>query len=221
MSQQETHFAYPAMLKLLHKRCVIIGGGSVAARKLASLCQAGADVAVVAPACCEELLQIAAANHVHIQNSAYEKSQLQQAFLVVAATDNKEVNRQITADAPFLCNNITEPELSNFTVPSVIKNGSITVAVATGGIPAYTRLLKTYLRRVLTPEFAAFNDFLAAMRLEVKHIPSTPRQRTAFWRQTLTPEILDLLEQGNITTAKEKIVNAVNSFRTQSQNGSC
>ncbi len=221
MSQQENIFAYPAMLNLTDKECVIIGGGKVAARKLTSLCDAGARVTVAAPSFCPDLLQTAASHQVRLLCVSYSKELLQHAFLVIAATDNSEVNRQVTQDAPFLCNNITEPHLSNFTVPSTIKNGSITLAVATGGMPAYTRLLRKHLSRALPPVFAEFNDFLSAIRQEVKHIPSTPAQRTSFWRHTLTPEILELLQQGNITTAKEKILHAVNSFRTQSQNSTC
>lgn len=218
MSQKEAVFAYPAMLNLHGKECVIIGGGSVAARKLDTLCQAGAHVTVVAPQFCPQLLQSAENAPVTLLSACYSKELLQNAFLVIAATDSKEVNRQVTFDAPFLCNNVTEPELSNFTVPSAIKCGSITVAIATGGIPAYTRLLKAHLRHTLPAAFADFNDFLSGIRQEVKQIPSTPKQRTAFWRQTLTPEILELLQKGSITIAKEKILHAVNCFRAQSQN---
>ncbi len=221
MSQKESVFAYPAMLNLQDKECVIIGGGSVAARKLVSLCAAGARVTVAAPQFSPQLMQAAESKHVKLLAVSYNRELLLNAFLVIAATDNMEVNRQVTADAPFLCNNVTEPELSNFTVPSTIKSGSITVAVATGGVPAYTRLLKTHLSRALPPAFAEFNDFLSGVRLEVKQIPSTPIQRTDFWRRTLTLEILALLQQGSITIAKEKILHAVNSFRAQSQNRTC
>lgn len=221
MSLSGKDFAYPAMLNLKDKKCIIIGGGSVAARKLAALAKAGAAVTIVAPSFCSQLTELAENVPCQLISSAYDKKYLQDAFLVVAATDNFDVNRQITCDAPFLCNNITEPELSNFTVPSVIEAGSITIAVATGGVPAYTRLLKTYLSETINSDFAEFNDFLLTVRQQVKEIPSTPGQRTLFWRSVLTKEITELLETGNISKAKEKILDAVNSFRTQSQNGAC
>ena len=101
------------------------------------------------------------------------------------------VNRQITAAAPLLCNNITEPELSNFTVPSSFTQGDITVALATGGMPAFTRMMKNRLQEVITPDIASFNDFLRQQRHIVQQIPSTPAQLTAFWRQILTDDLIN------------------------------
>ena len=208
------------MLKLAGKKCVIIGGGSVAERKLHSLLRAGADVTVIAPQFTAGIQEAAAQYPCTLLPEAYEPQQLDNAFLVVAATDNKAINRDVTQRAPFLCNNVTEPELSNFTVPASLVKENITLTLATGGMPAYTRLLKRYLDSKLTPAFVEFNDFLQQVRQEVQGLPSTPAARTSFWRQTLTDEIISLLEENNYTAAKEKIIHAVNCFRSQSQNRS-
>jgi len=218
MAQAETDFSYPLMLKLQGKKCVIIGGGSVAARKLATLGAAGAVVTVVAPSFSNELLEAAKSYSCTLLSQAYDPQQLDNAFIVIAATDSFEVNRAITEAAPCLCNNITEPELSNFTVPATLKADTITVTISTGGIPGYTRLLKRYLQQKLKPSFSVFNIFLAEQRKALKFTSSTPKQRTAFWREVLTDELLQLLEDENIEQAKELIQNAVDSFRTQSQN---
>lgn len=212
-------FYYPAMLRLQGKRCVIVGGGAVAARKLLSLCAAQACVTVVAQKFGSELQKRAQLYNCKLVRAAYDPQYLDGAFIVVAATDSAAVNRQITADAPCLCNNITEPELSNFIVPSSFRQGNIAVALATGGVPAFTRLLKKLLQRTVTPELADFNEFLRQQRAAARQIPSTPAQRTAFWRQTLDDEILNLLTAGQAAQAKEKIIDAINGFRTQSQNG--
>ncbi|MGM9569080.1 MAG: bifunctional precorrin-2 dehydrogenase/sirohydrochlorin ferrochelatase [Phascolarctobacterium sp.] len=215
----ENNFHYPVILKLTGKKCVIIGGGEVAARKLNTLCEAGAEVTVVAPKFCALLQQTAEKYQCQLINDCYDAQYLQQAFIVIAATNDAAVNRQITADAPLLCNNITEPELSNFTVPSSFRQGDITLALATGGMPAFTRILKGKLQQVITPDIAAFNDFLRQQRLAVQQIPSTPAQRTAFWRQILTEDIINLVAAGHAAQAKENILDAINSFRSQSQNG--
>ncbi len=216
----KNNFLYPAMLCLTGKRCIIIGGGAVAARKLTALCQAGACVTAVAPDFCGELLETARLYGCQLVRANYTPKHVERAFVVVAATDDAAVNRQITADAPCLCNNITEPELGNFTVPSSFRRGDITVALATGGMPAFTRRLRELLQRTVTPELADFNDFLRRQRALVRQIPSNPAQRTAFWRRTLNDEILNLVTAGQAELAKEKIVNAISGFRTQSQNGS-
>lgn len=138
----KTNFHYPAMLRVAGKNCVIIGGGAVAARKLATLLAAEAKVTVVAPLFCDEVQKLASAQGCTLIKDYYKPEYLQNAFVVIAATDNKAVNRRISEAAPCLVNNITEPELSNFTVPSAISEGDITIALATGGMPAFTRLLK-------------------------------------------------------------------------------
>ena len=219
MAQAHNNFSYPVMLKLTGKKCVIIGGGVVAARKLTTLCQAGASVTCVAPSFATELLAAAEKYSCSLVQEVYQPQQLENAFVVVAATDSFEVNRAITAAAPCLCNNITEPQLSNFTVPSSINVGTLTVTIATGGIPGYTRLLRRYLQTKLNPAFGQFNDFLLEQRKAVKEINSSSEERTIFWRQVLNENLLLLLENENIEQAKEQIQNAVDSFRTQSQNG--
>ena len=215
----KNRFHYPAILKLEGKKCVIIGGGQVAARKLATLCEAGALVTVVAPEFCDLLLETAAKHHCQLVKDYYQAQYLQQAFIVIAATNDAAINRQVTAEAPMLCNNITEPELSNFTVPSSFSQGDITVALATGGMPAFTRVLKKKLQQVISLDIANFNEFLRQQRLVVQQIPSTTAQRTAFWRQILTEDIINLVAAGHAAQAKENILDAISSFRSQSQNG--
>lgn len=215
----ENNFHYPVILKLTGKKCVIIGGGEVAARKLNILCEAGAKVTIVAPEFCDLLQKAARKYQCQLINDCYNVRYLQQAFIVIAATNDVAVNRQITTDAPLLCNNITEPELSNFTVPSSFTQGDITVALATGGMPAFTRMLKKRLQEVITPDIAAFNDFLRQQRHIVQQIPSTPAQRTTFWRQLLTDDLINLVAAGHAAQAKENILDAISSFRSQSQNG--
>ena len=214
----ENDFHYPVILKLKGKKCVIVGGGQVAARKLVTLCEAGAEVTVVAPELGAELLKEAEKHSCQLIKDYYKAEYLQQAFIVIAATNDASINRQITDAAPLLCNNITEPELSNFTVPSSFTQGDITVALATGGMPAFTRMLKKRLQEVITPDIASFNDFLRQQRHVVQQIPSTPAQRTALWRQILTDDLINLVAAGHAAQAKENILDAISSFRSQSQN---
>lgn len=105
----KTNFHYPAMLRVAGKNCVIIGGGTVAARKLAKLLDASANVTVVAPLFCDEVQKLASAQSCTLIKDYYKPEYLQNAFVVIAATDNKAVNRQISEAAPCLVNNITNP----------------------------------------------------------------------------------------------------------------
>ena len=96
----ENEFHYPVFLKLKGKKCEIIGGGQVAARKLVTLCEAGANVTVVAPEFCALLKEAAQKHSCQLLEDYYKAEYLQQAFIVIAATNDVAVNRQITAAAP-------------------------------------------------------------------------------------------------------------------------
>lgn len=208
-------FSYPAMLKLKNKKCVIVGSGPVAQRKLVTLAEAGAAITVISPVFSDEFRTIAKKYAVILLETCYATHYLQDAFLTIAATNDFAVNRQITNDAPCLCNNITEPELGNFTVPASFSEGELTIAVATSGTAAYTKALKNYLQTKITPAHAEFHAFLKQVRAELKSSSTTSRERTAFWRNILNSDILKLLEAGEVSRAKEIVLNAVTSFRTK------
>ena len=87
-----TNFHYPAMLRVAGKNCVIIGGGTVAARKLATLLATEAKVTVVAPLFCDEVQKLASAQGCTLIKDYYKPEFLQHAFVVIAANDYKDVN---------------------------------------------------------------------------------------------------------------------------------
>ena len=115
------------------------------------------------------------------------------------------------ADTIAMKNDFSSPLVSH-------EKAGFTIALATGGMPAFTRLLKKQLEHILTPELADFNSFLLLQREAVKNIESTPQERTQFWRSVLKQDLLNLVIAGEAAQAKEKVLDAVNSFRTQSQN---
>ncbi len=154
----------PVVLRVAGRRCVVVGGGAVAARRAASLHQAGAEVVVVAIKIDAEhepsLLQ--AANAVH--RRPYQPSDLDDALLVVAATDDTDVNASITADARargVLVNRCDEPTEGDLTIPAHAHHGPITVAVHTSGISAAAAgTIRRELSDALDP---AWPELLAAV----------------------------------------------------------
>lgn len=215
---QQNSFSYPAMLDLKNKKCVIIGGGKVAVRKALPLIEAGADLTVIAPEADPQLLALAKTSLLRLELRAYTDNDLLDTFVTVAATDDFHINRKIAAAAPCLCNVVTEPSLGNFSVPSTVKNGALIFTLSTGGMPALTRILAQNLRAYYGSDFAEFNEFLQQLRQELKAVDTTPEKRTAFWRQTLTQSVIDLLHAGKLDQAKEIITDAANRFRLESQN---
>ncbi len=210
-------FTYPLMLNMAGKDCLIVGGGPVAARKLQGLCQAGAQVRVVAPAFCPALLAAAQAwpGQCRLLQQAYEPGLAQGAFLLVAATDDGELNRAISSQAPCLCNNVSQPQEGNCVVPACWQQGSLQLAVASGGMAAYSRLLRDYLGEQLGPGFAELAQFLLEERRRLRLLEPSSSRRQAFWRRLLNRQLLDLVAAGAVEQAKEKIRDEVNRYRVE------
>lgn len=212
---EENLFRYPAMLNLNGKRCAVIGGGKVALRKTRTLVTAGANVTVIAPAADENLTALAADGKIELVPRGYESGDVSNCFLVVAATDSAALNRQIAAEAPCLVNVVTEPELGNFSVPAQSTSGRLSFTAFGGGLPAYTALLARDIARTYGDYFAEFADFLHEARTRLQQSGLTPKERTAFWRKQLTEEAIGLLHEGRLNTLKERINNAIDSFRAE------
>ena len=212
---EENLFRYPAMLNLNGKRCAVIGGGKVALRKTRTLVAAGANATVIAPAADENLTALAADGKIKLVLRGYESGDVSDCFLVVAATDSAALNRQIAAEAPCLVNVVTEPELGNFSVPAQSTSGRLSFTVFGGGLPAYTALLARDIAKTYGDDFAEFAEFLHEARTRLQQLDLTPKERTAFWRKQLTEEAIGLLHEGRLNTLKERINNAIDSFRAE------
>ena len=189
---EENLFRYPAMLNLNSKRCAVIGGGKVALRKTRTLVAAGANITVIAPAADENLTALAADGKIELV-----------------------LRRQIAAEAPCLVNVVTEPELGNFSVPAQSTSGRLSFTAFGGGLPAYTALLARDIARTYGDDFAEFAEFLHEARTRLQQSGLTPKERTAFWRKQLTEEAIGLLHEGRLNTLKERINNAIDSFRAE------
>ena len=203
------------MLNLNGKRCAVIGGGKVALRKTRTLVAAGANVTVIAPAADENLTALAADGKIKLVLRGYESGDVSDCFLVIAATDSAALNRKIAAEAPCLVNVVTEPELGNFSVPAQSASGRLSFTAFGGGLPAYTALLARDIAKTYGDDFAEFAEFLHEARTRLQQSGLTPKERTAFWREQLTEEAIGLLHEGRLNTLKERINNAIDSFRAE------
>ena len=159
---------YPAMLRLDGRRCVMVGGGRVAARKVGSLLEAAADVVVIAPAC-DPLIEVRAAEHrLAVIRRPYRRGDLTGAWLAFAATDSRAVNAEVAAEAERLgipANVADNPARSSFQVPATVHRGDVTVAASTGGrSPAFARRLRHEIERLLTPGRLALLELYAELR---------------------------------------------------------
>lgn len=180
---------YMACLDLAGRRCVVVGGGSVGHEKAAGLVACGAVVTVVSP----ELDPSFASLEHGWRRGRYRRSDLRGAFLVIAASSDRSVNERVSRDAEargMLCNVADVPELCNFILPAVHREGSIAIAVSTGGAsPALAKRLRSQIAELVRPEHAELAAELRALRPEVKERFPTYEERRDYFEDLVTERL--------------------------------
>lgn len=214
VSMAYKQFRYTVQLNMENQRCVVIGGGNVALRKAKSLLQAGAAVTVIAPVILPAIITLQRKfPALTVCQRNYETGDAGDAFLVIAATDNRNVNEAVAREAKAnhcLLNVADEPEAGNFSVAGTYENGNLLFSVATGGNPRLTHLLLEDLQEQYGDDVAAFAAFLDEQRETVKQLLPDSQARQEFWRNTLTNQLLQLVKEGRLQQTKEIIIHAVN-----------
>lgn len=147
---------------------MVVGGGDVAWRKVCSLKEAGAKVTVISPQFCPELEEETGIERI---KQKYSKEYLKDALIVIASTDNEEVNKGIYHDAierGLLVNVVDKPEFCSFIVPASIMRGNLCLSISTSGAsPALARNIREYLEKQFGDEYREFTSLLAEMRRKV------------------------------------------------------
>jgi len=178
-----------ACLDVAGRRCVVVGGGRVGAEKASGLLECGAAVTVVSP----ELDPAFSGLDVEWAPRRYRAGDLAGAFLVMAATSDRAVNSRVSRDAERLgklCNVADVPELCNFILPAVHRQGSIAVAVSTGGAsPALAKRLRSRIAELVQPEHAELAEELRALRPDVQARFETYEERRDYFEELVTERL--------------------------------
>ncbi len=214
---------YPAFLDLDGRRCVVVGGGIVALRKVEMLNDAGARIRVVAPQLCEGLETMRSSGVIQVETRSFVPSDLDEALVAVAATDDRAVNEQIATEARkrrVLVNVVDVPALCDFIVPSYFRRGDITVAISTAGAsPALAKRLRIALESEFGEEYAALAELVSQVRTQLKR--DGVKVPTAKWESALDlVRLLDLLREGKRDEAKKALINTLDQGRKATQNAS-
>ena len=195
---------YPVNLVLEGRRCVVVGGGAVAARKVEGLVAAGADVVVIAPSVDES---VRSRRDVSVVERRYRTGDLDGAWLAIAATDDRAVNRQVHDDgeaARVWVNAADDPPACSFTLPAVLRRGPVQVAVSTAGhSPALAAWIRGQIADLLGPEVALLAEWLSEAREEMK--ASGRSTEDVDWRTALDSDMLELIRSGQVALARERL----------------
>ena len=196
---------YPLFVDLQGKKAVVVGGGKVAERKVISLFESGAKVTVISPDITRELFKLKGKKvFTHIERE-YQKGDLKDAFVVIAATSSKTVNQKISQEAPFLVNIVDDPESCNFIVPSVIRRSPLILAISTqGSSPAFSKTIRKELDQLLPTDISTYLQWLNKTRKLVKTKIQTQNKRQELLNKLASSEILKLLRANGLARALEK-----------------
>jgi siroheme synthase-like protein len=207
------HFPYyPIFLDIENRNVVIIGGGEVCARKAETMLRYGARVTIVSPEFTAEIEQWANDAKLTIQRKRYEVSDIEDAHIIIASTDDTAVNEQIAADARarrIPVNVVDVTHLCEFIVPAIIEKDGIQIAISTGGkSPAVARTLKEDLNRTVGPEYSEVNDLLGSLRDSAKATLPTDVDRKQFFDGIIAQGVLQMLRDGRRAEAYRAIADA-------------
>lgn len=200
----------PVNLVLTGKRCLVVGGGRVAADRVASLLECGAAVRVVAREVGEHVRSL---DGVEIHEREFEAADAAGHWLVVAATDDPTVNQQVhdACEAEGIwVNSVDDPDRCTFVTPARIRRGDLVVSVSTSGrSPALASWLRRRLEVELGPEYEVLLGILADERAERRAAGQSTERLD--WQSALESGMLDLIREGRLAEAKERLQTCLSS----------
>jgi uroporphyrin-III C-methyltransferase/precorrin-2 dehydrogenase/sirohydrochlorin ferrochelatase len=213
----------PIFIKVKNARCLMIGGGEVALRKVTTLLKAGADVEVIAPELCHELADLLNDGRIKYQKTAFNESHLVGATLVFAATDDEAINVQISNAAKALnipVNVVDAPALCTFTMPSIVDRSPVVIAVSSNGsAPVLARMIRTKIETMVPASYGRLANLARDFRDAVKSKFSTMQSRRIFWEKVFQGPIAELVFSGQESAAKAALAEAIARDENDAQHG--
>jgi len=199
---------YPITLELGDRRCLVIGGGAVAQRKVEGLLAAQAIVTVISPTLTRQLASLATARRIVYLRRRYRAGDLRGFAIAFAATGDVKVNAAVAREGRrrgVWVNAADDPAHCHFILPSVLRRGPVTVAVATGGAtPALARVLRERLERHIGQEYGPLAEIMADVRRELRsrgHSADAAR-----WRRAVDAPLQRLVARGQRAQARRRLL---------------
>jgi precorrin-2 dehydrogenase / sirohydrochlorin ferrochelatase len=202
----------PIFLDVTERRCVVIGGGKVAERKIEALVDAGARVTVISPVVTSAITRWAAAGRITHAAREYHPGDIDGATVVFAATDNPALHRSIAAEANerrVPINVADKPDLCTFIAPAVAKRGALQIAVSTSGAaPAFAARICGEIEDQFGAEYALTLEILRAARAWIRTRVRQQRERAHILTILANADLPDLVRLGDFASIDRILANA-------------
>ena len=204
---------YPLNLDLKNKKCLVVGAGQVAARKVRRLLECGACVSVIGPQAAPAIKTLAEKKKIAFKNRGVALRDLRNAYLVVSAAGDRQINSRVSSYCfrrGKLVNVADAPDESNFILPAVVRRGSLTITVSTDGLsPALSKKIRQGLEKEFGGEYVKLLRLMQELRpLALRKIKS-PVLRKVFFQKAVREEIIKLLRENKDTLARKKVTSFI------------
>ncbi|HGN9118660.1 TPA: siroheme synthase CysG [Proteus mirabilis] len=201
---------FPIFCQLNNKPCLLVGGGEVAERKARLLMEAGAVISVVAPTFTPQFMQWQNEQRLQCFMAEFSVADLADKWLVIAATDNEQVNQHVYQQATeqrIFCNVVDSPQQASFIMPSVIDRSPIMVAISSGGkAPVLARILREKMEQWLPNSLGALAQLAGKLREQVKQRFATMSARRYFWEHFFADKALQAeIDAGRDNAIQQRI----------------
>jgi precorrin-2 dehydrogenase/sirohydrochlorin ferrochelatase len=191
---------YPIHLDIQNRHCLVVGGGGVGTRKVKTLLKCGAKVTVVSPEISDRLQNLAESARLTLKPRPYQTEDIEGMFLVIGASDDETLNRQISSDAErrnTLCNIADRPEKCNFILPSIVRRDDLVITISTSGrSPALAKKLRKKLERRFGPEYGDFLKLMGAIRSKLLSQAHEPEVHKPLFEQLIDSNLIVLIQEG-------------------------
>lgn len=199
----------PIFYDLSIRPCLVVGAGEIAARKVRQLRKAEATVTVIAPEICKELQELAESKEINYISEKFSEEILNDKMLVIAATNDQEVNRKISelAKAKNIPVNVVDnPDLCSFIMPSIVDRDPVQIAISTGGAsPVLARLLRARLETLIPASYGRLAQLMARFRGHVKQRYPKMQERRRFWEHILQGPVAEMIYAGQDSEALDAL----------------
>ncbi|WP_197479858.1 precorrin-2 dehydrogenase/sirohydrochlorin ferrochelatase family protein [Paenibacillus swuensis] len=193
--------------------CTVVGGGSVAERKIRSLMDTDARIKVIAPRWTPAITKWIDEGLVLGESRVYRDGDLKGSFIVYASTDVPSVNEQVCLEAEqegMMFNRSDQADTGDWVDPAVVRRGQLAITVSTGGAsPGMAKAIQCELQQEYGPEFEEALDWLAGLRVTLKETLADPRDRQRILKELWTEDTIDQIRNGELHKLKQKIAVAL------------
>jgi len=190
---------YPVHLDIQNRNCLVVGGGGVGTRKVKTLLDCGARVTLVSPKVSPQLRDLAASGDIILKERSYQSDDLSNMFLVIGATDDEKLNKQISSDADrlnTLCNIADRPEVCNFILPSIVHRDDLVITISTSGkSPALAKKLRKSLENQFGKEYGTLLRLMGAIRKKLLQQAHEPEAHKPLFEQLINSDLIGMIQE--------------------------